>query len=322
DKGLVTVSCNRAEFNFDHTATINWKNLPLEKQKYLTDKIIDVTIPNFPPESGFRGLTGSPFRIVEHEVQVGSPLKIKGYFSKIDDRDTTQIEDFKGDSDNLDATQVIGRYNPHKNEHPEPVAEEAKTVQLSGLDRFINIVYKKNSDEIKSLLRHLKKEQANGKNGGTSVNPYSLVAHEIRETASNNKNNTQSEFTVYGKIGASPEHGLAVYNNYETAAPGNSSGPIVLRWAAVLACVAIGAALKLTKHPEVLDLASLGGKPESTVKIDLNVAQLQKGCAGGNLHSCEYLVLHAKDLNLTEAKYYNYYLKKACDLNSTELKCK
>lgn len=175
--GLVTIEPAQAKLLFNSSTTRPWKQLNVQEQAHLLENVVNEPIESFPPSGSFLGLLDTPFRIVETAVHEGSPIYAKGDFHS-----------------------------------PQATPEK---VNLTGLSIFSAQVFDRNARKIKAL-QSLFDLNGNGKINYHELSHGYLKLARFARTQHGREQSHQTEFTVYGVLQHSEEHGLLLADTHQT----------------------------------------------------------------------------------------------------------
>ncbi|MGZ3692060.1 MAG: hypothetical protein ACXVAX_11195 [Pseudobdellovibrio sp.] len=295
-KGAVLINTNGAELNFESDEPVNWNSLDKHKKSYLLKNIIDESIPDFPPSFG---PFGSAFRIIEHELVLGSPVYVRGSF---------RTESGKAD------------------EFASP-----------GLVKFLDQIYQKSSTKLKNMNVLMGVNRPGKIYESEATYNYTMLAQiSKRNAAAENKNGDDEDYVpIYGEVNYLPEHGLFIANAHEEYLMQRLQKFLYGQFVGGVACTAFAFLSLFTSNARfesistsLKNLRALAVPPQSeTVNRDIaddeprSLTELHDSCARSKMEACESLVNHEKQFRL-EAKYVAYYKKKACELGSKKISCR
>ncbi len=174
--GLALVDPSSAEMDLHGARTRDWASLKGEEKRWIEEIASRRAILGFPPSKGLFGIFSSPYRVVEKEIGVGSPLYLHG--------------DFRTPSMT----------------HPR--------VKVPGLSEFSSRIFSSEARSTKNIDHFLDKNRDGVVCGDESRHGYGFAGRQARNK-SRTQPSDEREFEVYGNIGSSLEHRLLIADAHE-----------------------------------------------------------------------------------------------------------
>jgi hypothetical protein len=281
--GLALIEPGSAEFEIENVKTTLWSRLSEVDRFNIQENIIkNNVIEDFPPSNIFFGLFGTRFRIIEAEVLSGSPIYAHGHFSSAEG---LQMQ-----------------------------------VKVPGLGLFYRRVYEGSSGRLKNLNTLLDENKDGKVSGKEARNGYSLLA-KMSLAKAKLESKEENDFNIFGHLRSSEAHHLLVADAHEVHLVGRLTQRLWLQFVGGAALLAVGIFLlpelgldKLMSadyrsRSQVRETAS-ASKSES---LNLDLAKLHQDCVAGRIESCESLLYHKHQYQLS-VNHVNYYKSKLCQL--------
>jgi hypothetical protein len=282
--GLAVIMPEQAQYDLESARTKSWSTLSSNEKSKVIERV-GGSVTGFPPAQGFFGLFAAPYRIVENEIRVGSPLYVHG--------------DFKA------------------------LAAEPPVARAAGLTDFFGKVFDPVNRSVRDLRRLLDKNGDGGISSSEAKNGYSIAATMALKKAEQGSVE-EKEFQIHGRLQTSETHKLFVADVHQGHLVlrmkrflwlqfGGSTVVLALSLIALLDPLAlVGEPERAAQHNQSVVI-----KPQPQMQKKRVIASqseataFHRQCIQNVGWACASLVNNAKEFNLTE-QHIKYYGAQAC----------
>ncbi len=272
--GLVLVNPVDAQLDFGKKKTRNWHSIPQEQKDSILKIIEGTSLSGFPPKGFLSKLFSPPFRIVESELLVGSPLYING--------------DFKTPTQGKERTMI------------------------SGLTHFYDKIFNVDSKKTRNLTRLLDKNNDGQVNDIEAIQGYTGFAKRTLMMTKGDLSK-EREFEIHGEFKRSLTHKLFIANTHEDQLIKRLSRYFYFQFVGGLALITVALVILLNPlfhsfKNQIVQTAS------TERIIDKNeTSQLHQLCVEQNTSACLRLINGATKFKIGK-KHLNFYRSQACHL--------
>lgn len=276
--GLARVGSSNAEVDLAAKRTRPWRALSTGERDRILAYAADHGIAGFPPSDSFFGFFSTPYRIVECEIPLGSPLYVNGDFCTLDG-------------------------SPER-------------VRSRGLTAFHRQFFDAAARDLRSLGTALGVEGSGGPSAAEVAEGMCRAAVIARRSAAG-QDAVEDEFVVSGRMGAGATQRLLVADRLEEHLVAEKKRGILLPGLGGVAALAAAAylfgvapSLSLQVVPPFLT------KPSAkTAPVLAGHEALRGRCLGGTAAACEELLRRADELRIPEG-FRREYASRACSLGN------
>jgi hypothetical protein len=283
--GLALVNLYDAELNLAPARTRNWRQIGAQERKVICESILTKAVANFPPSDFLFGIFSAPYRVVEHEIYVGSPVLVQG--------------DFRSASgDNKKITSV-------------------------GLGQFASRVFDIQRRAIKNLNGLLDTSKNGEVSHEESKRGYSMIAR-VSMNKARIEQQVEKEFELCGIVRASDSHRLLLSDAHQQHLLGRMQQYLWLQFGGGAALLALGLTASLNSgfrferlptrkmlNPSSISMAQR--KPTALATAPVDPRELHSRCVAGDLDPCVQLVQEQNQFHLS-SKALTYYQFQSCRL--------
>lgn len=289
--GVAMLLVGESSFDLSKPTKKNWRSLPESEQQRLRTEVITEAVADFPPSKLMFGLFSAPFRIVENQILVGSPLHATGHF----DADIKSTE----------------------------------SLRSAGLTEFCQKVFHSEARSVRKLTTVLD-ENRDGKVSAQEAHRGYSMAAKLARLKAGGELITETEYQVHGSLRSSESHPLVVADVDEANLRVRLNRWLWPQFAGGAAMIAAAMTMTITGFTGTGFAAKTGSSararhsqpsaqheriPAAKAEPTINVAAEHADCVRGSSFACEELLNHRDSLQLS-AEHITYYSQRACALGA------